>query len=182
MMSPSYPIPANVIRHLADNAILRRVTTVDAIVRDLGAKVRFTPDDQYQALMISDNGCRWPGCTTSLVRHRPPHPRQRRRPHQPRQRSPLVQPPPPRTPIRRPNHRQRPRPHPRNARQHTHPLPTQTPSNPGGSLTLDPHPQPHQLPGDHVEQPSGGATQPGCTAHPRTHTSGWLTDPRPASS
>ena len=30
---------------------------------ELGNRVRFATDDQYQALMIRDGGCRFPGCS-----------------------------------------------------------------------------------------------------------------------
>ena len=56
-------IPADVIRHLAENAILRRVVTAGNTILDLGTRVRYATHDQYQALMMRDGGCRYPGCT-----------------------------------------------------------------------------------------------------------------------
>jgi Domain of unknown function (DUF222) len=55
-------IPADVVRHLAEDAILRRVVMAGDAVINLGNRVRFATDDQYQALMMRDGGCRWPGC------------------------------------------------------------------------------------------------------------------------
>jgi hypothetical protein len=56
-------IPADVVRHLAENAVLRRVVMAGNAILDLGMKVRFATDDQFQALMMRDGGCRFPGCT-----------------------------------------------------------------------------------------------------------------------
>ncbi len=56
-------IPADVIRHLAENANLRRLITAGSAVIDLGTRIRYATDDQYQALMMRDGGCRFPGCT-----------------------------------------------------------------------------------------------------------------------
>ena len=50
------------VRHLAEDAILRRVVMAGDAVINLGTKVRLASDDQYQALMLRDGGCRWPGC------------------------------------------------------------------------------------------------------------------------
>jgi hypothetical protein len=58
-------IPADVVRHLAQTAILRRVVTVGNAVIELGNRVRCVTDDQYQALMMRDGGCRFPGCTVA---------------------------------------------------------------------------------------------------------------------
>ena len=55
-------IPADVVRHLAEDAILRRVVVAGDAVINMGNRVRFATDDQFQALMIRDGGCRWPGC------------------------------------------------------------------------------------------------------------------------
>jgi hypothetical protein len=55
-------IPADVVRHLAEDAILRRVVQAGDVVINMGTRVRFATDDQYQALIIRDGGCRWPGC------------------------------------------------------------------------------------------------------------------------
>ncbi len=55
-------IPADVVRHLAEDAILRRVVVAGDAVINLGTRVRLASDDQYQALMLRDGGCRWPGC------------------------------------------------------------------------------------------------------------------------
>jgi hypothetical protein len=56
-------IPADVVRHLAEHAILRRVVAAGNAIIELGTRVRCVTDDQYQALMIRDGGCRYPGCT-----------------------------------------------------------------------------------------------------------------------
>jgi hypothetical protein len=56
-------IPADVLRQLAENAILRRIVDAGNSIIDLGNKVRFFTDDQYAALMARDGGCRFPGCT-----------------------------------------------------------------------------------------------------------------------
>ncbi len=56
-------IPADVVRHLAETAILRRVVIAGNAIVDLGNRVRCVTDDQYQALLMRDGGCRYPGCT-----------------------------------------------------------------------------------------------------------------------
>ncbi len=56
-------IPADVIRHLAENANLRRLITAGSAVIDLGTRIRYATDDQYQALAARDGGCRHPDCT-----------------------------------------------------------------------------------------------------------------------
>jgi hypothetical protein len=56
-------IPADVIRHLAETAILRRIVAAGNAIIDLGTKVRLISDHQYQALMMRDGGCRYPGCS-----------------------------------------------------------------------------------------------------------------------
>lgn len=56
-------IPADVVRHLAENAHLRRLITAGSAVIDLGTRIRYATDDQYQALAARDGGCRHPGCT-----------------------------------------------------------------------------------------------------------------------
>ncbi len=56
-------IPADVVRHLAENANLRRLVTAGSAVIDLGTRIRYATDDQYQALMMRDGGCRHPDCT-----------------------------------------------------------------------------------------------------------------------
>ena len=48
---------------MAENAILRRIVDAGNAIIDLGTKVRFFTDDQYEALMVRDGGCRFPGCT-----------------------------------------------------------------------------------------------------------------------
>lgn len=55
-------IPADVVRHLAEDALVRRVVMAGSKVLDLGLDVRFATDDQYCALLARDGGCRWPGC------------------------------------------------------------------------------------------------------------------------
>ena len=56
-------IPADVVRFLAENAIIRRIVQAGSTILDLGTRVRFASDDQFQALMMRDGGCRFPGCT-----------------------------------------------------------------------------------------------------------------------
>lgn len=56
-------IPADVVRHLAENAVLRRVVMAGNAIIDLGMKVRFATHDQFQALLMRDGGCRFPGCS-----------------------------------------------------------------------------------------------------------------------
>ncbi len=55
-------IPAHVVRRLAENAHLHRVVVAGSKILDLGMRVRFATDAQYQALVVRDRGCRWPGC------------------------------------------------------------------------------------------------------------------------
>jgi hypothetical protein len=55
-------IPADVVRHLAETAILRRVVMAGTTIIELGNRVRCVTDDQFQALMMRDGGCRFPGC------------------------------------------------------------------------------------------------------------------------
>ncbi len=55
-------IPACVARHLAENALLQRITQAGSRVLDLGTAARLASDDQYKALLLRDGGCRWPGC------------------------------------------------------------------------------------------------------------------------
>ena len=55
-------IPADVVRQLAENALLRRIVMAGDAVINLGRKVRFATEDQYQALMMRDGGCRIPEC------------------------------------------------------------------------------------------------------------------------
>jgi hypothetical protein len=56
-------IPADVLRVLAENAILRRVVHTGNTIIELGDKVRFATDAQFQALMMRDGGCRVDQCT-----------------------------------------------------------------------------------------------------------------------
>jgi hypothetical protein len=56
-------IPADVVRLLAENAVIRRIVDAGNTILNLGTRVRFATDDQYQALMMRDGGCRFPGCT-----------------------------------------------------------------------------------------------------------------------
>ena len=55
-------IPACVARHLAENALLQRITQAGSRILDLGTISRLASDDQYKALLLRDGGCRWPGC------------------------------------------------------------------------------------------------------------------------
>ena len=55
-------IPACVARHLAENALLQRITQSGSRILDLGTAARLASDDQYKALLLRDGGCRWPGC------------------------------------------------------------------------------------------------------------------------
>ena len=55
-------IPAYVARHLAENALLQRITQSGSRILDLGTTARLASDDQYKALLLRDEGCRWPGC------------------------------------------------------------------------------------------------------------------------
>ena len=56
-------IPADVLRQLAENAYIGRIVMAGTTIIELGNRVRFAADDLYQALMIRDGGCRYPGCT-----------------------------------------------------------------------------------------------------------------------
>ena len=56
-------IPADVVRHLAETAILRKVMVAGNVIVEMGNRVRCVTDDQFQALMMRDGGCRYPGCT-----------------------------------------------------------------------------------------------------------------------
>jgi Domain of unknown function (DUF222) len=55
-------IPADVVRHMAENAILRRIILAGSVIIDLGTTTRLATDNQFQALIVRDGGCRWPGC------------------------------------------------------------------------------------------------------------------------
>jgi Domain of unknown function (DUF222) len=55
-------IPADVVRRLAENAFLRRIVLAGSVIIDLGTTVRLATEHQYQALLVRDGGCRWPGC------------------------------------------------------------------------------------------------------------------------
>ncbi len=55
-------IPAFVVRRLAENATLQRVLQSGSHILDLGRSVRLATDQQYQALVVRDGGCRWPEC------------------------------------------------------------------------------------------------------------------------
>ncbi len=55
-------IPAFVVRRLAENATLQRVLQAGSHILDLGRSVRLATDQQYQALVVRDGGCRWPEC------------------------------------------------------------------------------------------------------------------------
>jgi Domain of unknown function (DUF222)/HNH endonuclease len=55
-------IPADVVRHLAENALLRRIILAGSVILDLGTTTRLATDNQFQALIVRDGGCRWPGC------------------------------------------------------------------------------------------------------------------------
>ena len=57
------PIPAHIVRHIAEYANLHRVLLAGSKVLDLGRDVRYATDDQYKALVARDGGCRWNGCT-----------------------------------------------------------------------------------------------------------------------
>ena len=56
-------IPAQVVRHMCDNANLVRVLTSNSVPLDLGRAQRLASTDQYRALMVRDGGCRMPDCT-----------------------------------------------------------------------------------------------------------------------
>jgi len=55
-------IPASVARRLAKNAHMQRVVQAGSRILDLGVTARLASDDQYRALLVRDEGCRWPGC------------------------------------------------------------------------------------------------------------------------
>lgn len=55
-------IPAFVVRQLAENATLQRVLQAGSHILDLGRSARLATDQQYQALVVRDGGCREPGC------------------------------------------------------------------------------------------------------------------------
>ncbi|HQZ35607.1 MAG TPA: HNH endonuclease signature motif containing protein [Ilumatobacteraceae bacterium] len=55
-------IPACVARHIAENALLQRITQAGSKILDLSTTSRLASDDQYKALLLRDEGCRWPGC------------------------------------------------------------------------------------------------------------------------
>ncbi|MEY4372319.1 MAG: hypothetical protein RL219_1088 [Actinomycetota bacterium] len=56
------PVSAHVIRHLAEDAVLRRVLTNGTEILDQGRSERFATLAQFRALVARDGGCRWPGC------------------------------------------------------------------------------------------------------------------------
>lgn len=56
------PVAAHHLRHLADDALIRRVVMSDQRVVELGTAQRFATDHQFHALTARDGGCRWPGC------------------------------------------------------------------------------------------------------------------------
>lgn len=56
------PIPAHVVRHLAESAILQRVVHAGSVILNMGQRVRTATEHQYKALITRDGGCRWPGC------------------------------------------------------------------------------------------------------------------------
>ncbi|MFN8024223.1 MAG: DUF222 domain-containing protein [Acidimicrobiales bacterium] len=56
-------IPADVLRVLAENAIIRRIVHAGNTIIELGDKVRFATDAQFQALMMRDGGCRVDQCS-----------------------------------------------------------------------------------------------------------------------
>lgn len=55
-------IPADVVRHLAENAHLQRVVQAGSAILNLGRLVRWASHHQFRALVARDGGCRWPGC------------------------------------------------------------------------------------------------------------------------
>lgn len=56
------PIPAHTLRHLADDALIRRVVMSNQRVVELGTAQRFATEQQFLALTARDGSCRWPGC------------------------------------------------------------------------------------------------------------------------
>ena len=55
-------IPAHIVRHLAEQANLQRILTAGSVILDLGRETRYASNAQYRALLVRDNGCRWPAC------------------------------------------------------------------------------------------------------------------------
>ena len=55
-------VPAHVARRMAENAHLQRVIRVGSQIIDLGRTARLASESQYRALVVRDQGCRWPGC------------------------------------------------------------------------------------------------------------------------
>lgn len=55
-------VPAHVLRHLAEDARIQRVITAGAEALELGRSTRFATDEQWRALVIRDQCCRWLGC------------------------------------------------------------------------------------------------------------------------
>ncbi|MFZ9630316.1 MAG: DUF222 domain-containing protein [Ilumatobacteraceae bacterium] len=58
------PVPAHVVRRLADNAVIHRVVTAGSVVLDVGRGRRLATDAQFTALVARDGGCRVHGCHT----------------------------------------------------------------------------------------------------------------------
>jgi len=56
------PVPAHVVRFLAEQANLQRVLLAGSQIIDLGREVRYATEAQYRALAVRDGGCRWDGC------------------------------------------------------------------------------------------------------------------------
>ena len=56
------PVSARSVRHLAEDAVLRRVLSNGSEVLDEGRGERFATAVQFRALVARDGGCRWPGC------------------------------------------------------------------------------------------------------------------------
>ncbi len=58
------PIPADQIRHLAENAIIKRIVMDEGVPLDVGRGVRLATKEQFEALVARDGGCRYdPHCT-----------------------------------------------------------------------------------------------------------------------
>jgi Domain of unknown function (DUF222) len=55
-------IPAEIVRHMCDNANLVRVLTSKSMPLDVGRSKRFATDDQFRALIARDGGCRMRDC------------------------------------------------------------------------------------------------------------------------